>query len=50
MTGWGEDLIGYLSFSNDNINPTALIPKDIILTWKNSNVPDHIVQKWKRTC
>ena len=29
------------------MNHKELIPKDIILTWKNYNVPDHIIQKWQ---
>ena len=38
--------------NKDNIsiitmNQTELIPKDIILTWKNNIVPDHIIQKWQ---
>ena len=41
-----KDNISILTM-NQRIQQGEILPKDIILTWKNSNVPDHIIQKWK---
>jgi mannosyltransferase OCH1-like enzyme len=42
-----NDWINKTNVSIVTMNQTELIPKDIILTWKNYNVPDHILQKWQ---